>query len=156
MFNLYNLIINISPSAFVCYKRIIWLENKMAQNAPTDVTQYVTLNPKDKISFAVGVDKSALFLNNSSTTKNIAYKIRTTQPLIFVVKPNSGIIEAMSEAKIEINYVPNEVSPVSIQNFISSSTICVQSANQPFVHTVRLKRRREQVPSPGRLHAPRK
>ena len=130
----------------------------MAQNAPTDVAQYVTLNPKDKISFAVGVDKSALFLNNTSPTKNIAYKIRTTQPLIFVVKPNSGIIEAMSEAKIEINYVPNEVSPLSIRNFISSFKICVKSANQPFhsVHTVRLKRRRKQVPSPGRLHAPRK
>ena len=119
MFNLYNLIINISPSAFVCYKRIIWLENKMAQNAPTDVAQYVALNPKDKVSFSVGVDKSALFINNSSPTKNIAYKIRTTQPLIFVVKPNSGIIEAMSEAKIEINYVPNEVRPNSIQIFIS-------------------------------------
>ena len=108
----------------------------MAQNAPTDVAQYVTLNPKDKISFAVGVDKSALFLNNTSPTKNIAYKIRTTQPLIFVVKPNSGIIEAMSEAKIEINYVPNEVSPLSIRNFISSSSICVQSANHLIILSI--------------------
>lgn len=128
----------------------------MAQNAPTDVAQYVTLNPKDKISFSVGVDKSVLFINNTSPTKNIAYKIRTTQPLIFVVKPNSGIIEAMSEAKIEINYVPNEVRLFSIRNFISSFTKDLQSANQTFysVHTVCLKRRRKQVPSPGRLHAP--
>ena len=129
----------------------------MAQNAPNDVAQYVTLNPKDKISFSVGVDKSALFINNSSPTKNIAYKIRTTQPLIFVVKPNSGIIEAMSEAKIEINYVPNEVSPSSIRNFISSAARHPQLANQPLnsFHIVCLKRRRKQVSSPSRLHAPR-
>ena len=84
----------------------------------SDVAQYVALTPKDKITFAVGNQLSTLIINNNSPTKNIVYKIRTTQPLCYVVKPNSGIIEAMNEAKIEINYVPNSVSVESICSLI--------------------------------------
>ena len=70
----------------------------------------MSLNPRDKITFPAGHNLSFLEIKNNSPTKNIVYKIRTTQPLCYVVKPNSGIIEAMSESKVEINYVPNTVS----------------------------------------------
>ena len=66
--------------------------------------------PSDRITFSVDNHVSGLTIKNNSPTKNIVYKIRTTQPLCYVVKPNSGIIEAMSESKVEINYVPNTVS----------------------------------------------
>ena len=73
----------------------------------------MALNPRDKISFVAGNNLSTLIINNNSPTKNIVYKIRTTQPLCYVVKPNAGIIEAMNEARIETNYVPNTVSPIT-------------------------------------------
>ena len=85
----------------------------MAQQTPTDVSQYVALSPNDKITFLPGNNLSNLLINNNSPTRNIVYKIRTTQPLCYVVKPNSGIIEAMNQAKIEINYVPNTVSLIN-------------------------------------------
>lgn len=51
----------------------------------------------------------------------MAFKIRTTQPLCFVVKPNSGIIEAGATASIEINYVPNEVNILDLMQAIKNT-----------------------------------
>ena len=85
-------------------------QSKMAQSQATDVNKFVTLDPGSCINFADEKGLSTLNILNSSPTKNIAFKIRTTQPLCFVVKPNSGIVEAGSKAVIEINYVPNMVS----------------------------------------------
>ena len=85
----------------------------MAQSQATDVNKFVTLDPGSCINFADEKGLSTLNILNSSPTKNIAFKIRTTQPLCFVVKPNSGIVEAGSKAVIEINYVPNMVSDLT-------------------------------------------
>ena len=74
-----------------------------------DLGIHVTLTPADKITFVKGENTSKLYIKNSSN-KNIAFKIRTTQPLCFMVKPNSGILEAMTQASAEIQYVANEVS----------------------------------------------
>ena len=73
--------------------------------------QFVTLNPSNHIAFMNGAKISQLEIINSSPTKNIVFKIRTTQPLCFVVKPNSGIIDAMGRSKVDINFVQSgEVS----------------------------------------------
>lgn len=74
----------------------------MAQNVMTDVGSFVALDPPQKISFIEGKNISLLQISNTSPTKNVAFKIRTTQPLCYVVKPNSGIIEAMGKATAEI------------------------------------------------------
>ena len=76
----------------------------------TDVGQFVTVNPSGSVQFKPGVKQTYLAIKNSSPTKNIVFKVRTTQPLSFVVKPNQGIVEADSETQVEINYVPNPVS----------------------------------------------
>ena len=75
----------------------------------TDVGQFVALDPPQVITFVTGENMGHLEIANTSPTKNIAFKIRTTQPLCYVVKPNAGIIEAMGKIKAEINFVPNEV-----------------------------------------------
>ena len=82
----------------------------------TDVSSFVQLKPSQFISFPYKSLKTEFVVANSSPDKNVAFKIRTTMPLLFVVKPNSGIIEANSEARIDINYVPNDVSRQSIAN----------------------------------------
>mmetsp|Transcript_37677 Transcript_37677/g.45845 ORF Transcript_37677/g.45845 Transcript_37677/m.45845 type:complete len:117 (+) Transcript_37677:89-439(+) len=74
----------------------------------TDVGQFVALDPPQVITFVTGENMGHLEIANTSPTKNIAFKIRTTQPLCYVVKPNAGIIEAMGKIKAEINFVPNE------------------------------------------------
>lgn len=76
----------------------------------SDVKHFVTLEPSSIIEFEYGNNISNLKVINSSPTKNIAFKIRTTQPLCYVVKPNSGIIEAKKFAMVDINFVPNDVS----------------------------------------------
>ena len=80
------------------------------------MAQFVTLNPNNHIAFMNGAKISQLEIINSSPTKNIVFKIRTTQPLCFVVKPNSGIIDAMGRSKVDINFVQSgEVSKAIIR-----------------------------------------
>ena len=81
----------------------------------TDVGQFVALNPTQVITFVTGENVGHLQIQNTSPTRNIAFKIRTTQPLCYVVKPNAGIIEAMGKVKAEINFVPNEVSSIRVR-----------------------------------------
>ena len=69
----------------------------------TNVSDFVTLSPANEIQFTLDDTKpnnvaqqliSSLKLINESPTKNIVYKIKTTAPRNYVVKPNQGIIEA--------------------------------------------------------------
>ena len=76
----------------------------------TNVREFVTLTPDKAIMFVKGENLGKLEIANTSPNRNIAFKIRTTQPLCFVVRPNSGVIEANGKATTEIQYVPNEVS----------------------------------------------
>ena len=71
-----------------------------------------------------GAKVSQLEIINSSPTKNIVFKIRTTQPLCFVVKPNSGIIDAMGRSKVDINFVQSgEVSKAFIREKALTSVL---------------------------------
>ena len=86
------------------------------------MAQFVTLNPNNHIAFMNGAKISQLEIINSSPTKNIVFKIRTTQPLCFVVKPNSGIIDAMGRSKVDINFVQSgEVSKAIIREKLLTS-----------------------------------
>lgn len=115
----------------------------MAQ-ANTDVSQFVSLNPESHITFAQGTQKTDLIISNRSSTKNVCFKIRTTMPMLFVVKPISGIIEAGKDAKIEINYVQIDVS--STRRETQTHFDCVAAAGETWQPI------RCQVPSPSCLH----
>ena len=68
----------------------------------TNVSEFVTLNPATEIQFTLDDSKgdvvqqliSSLQITNTSPTRNIVYKIKTTAPRNYVVKPNQGILEA--------------------------------------------------------------
>lgn len=54
-----------------------------------------------------------LKIHNSAAAnagKNIAFKIKTTAPKFYQVKPFQGIVEPMTTSTIEIDYVPIPVS----------------------------------------------
>lgn len=55
--------------------------------------------------------KSYLTLTNVSQG-NVAYKVKTTTPRFYVVKPNQGIIERGQKITIDITLIP---SPVKLQ-----------------------------------------
>ena len=84
----------------------------------TDVQKFVQMKPSERVVFKHDSNVSQLEISNFSPTRNIVFKIRTTQPLCYVVKPNSGIIEASGKAVIDINYVPNDVSTTAHLNCI--------------------------------------
>lgn len=77
----------------------------------TDVGQYIVTKPEREIPFEAGASISNLEISNESPTKNIVFKIRTTEPLCFVVKPNQGIIDAGKKASVTIHFVPKETVP---------------------------------------------
>ena len=84
----------------------------------TDVSEYVTLIPANEVVFAIDETQanvaqqlvSSFKIQNTSATRNIVYKIKTTAPRNYVVKPNQGIIGASGEAGVEITFVPSQVS----------------------------------------------
>ena len=89
----------------------------------TDVSEFVTLIPASEVSFKINdIDEnqanvaqqliSNFKIRNTSQTRNIVYKIKTTAPRNYVVKPNQGIIGAQGEAVVEITFVPSQVSGV--------------------------------------------
>ena len=55
--------------------------------------------------------KATLTITNVSAG-NVAYKVKTTAPKAYVVKPNQGIIEARQNVQIEISFVPVPVGQI--------------------------------------------
>jgi len=78
-----------------------------------DPYRFVTLSPESgELTFQkprpgepANQLKATLTITNVSTG-NVAYKVKTTAPKAYVVKPNQGIIEARQNVEIEISFVP--------------------------------------------------
>ena len=79
-----------------------------------EVREKIVINPSKVILFnsnTVSEDNvSKLTLQNTSTSRCIAFKIRTTAPKNYSVKPNQGIIDCSSQVVVDITYCPSEVS----------------------------------------------
>ena len=117
----------------------------------TDVSEFVTLIPASEVSFKINdIDEnqanvaqqliSNFKIRNTSQTRNIVYKIKTTAPRNYVVKPNQGIIGAQGEAVVEITFVPSQVSGVH-----ADWSLWFYPAKQSI---------REQIPRVSSLHWP--
>ena len=81
----------------------------------TNVSDSVTLTPASEVQFRIDDVQSnvaqqlvsTLKVSNTSQTRNIVYKIKTTAPRNYVVKPNQGILEAQKDIDVEITFVPS-------------------------------------------------
>ena len=81
----------------------------------TNVSDSVTLTPASEVLFRIDDSQSnvaqqlvsTLKVSNTSQTRNIVYKIKTTAPRNYVVKPNQGILEAQKDIDVEITFVPS-------------------------------------------------
>jgi len=64
----------------------------------------VTLDPNQEIKFFKQADQSmkAFITIDNISPQNVAFKIKTTQPKFYVVKPNQSIIEKNQNMIIDI------------------------------------------------------
>lgn len=70
------------------------------------VSDFAKLTPDQEIQFTFDTSQanvtqqlvSSMQIENISPLRNIVYKIKTTAPRNYVVKPNQGIIEAKGKA----------------------------------------------------------
>jgi hypothetical protein len=79
-----------------------------------EVKEKIVITPAKEIQFksnTVSDDNvSKLTLQNLSTSRCIAFKIKTTAPKNYVVKPNQGIIDCESTVTVDVTFCPSEVS----------------------------------------------
>ena len=63
----------------------------------------LALEPSSELGFKGPFDKVSLatFTISNPTEKRIAFKIRTTAPKQYCVKPNSGILDPIKSIKVE-------------------------------------------------------
>ena len=107
---------------------------------PDHVSQAVvidTMNPEGGILFEKnpqdeGRMTSQFLIVNNSESRNVAFKIKTTAPLCYVVKPNSGIINAKQSQRLHILYVHNDVS-IPISSVASANTFHFTDQQGPLV-----------------------
>ena len=53
--------------------------------------------------------KAALVITNTSKG-NLAYKVKTTAPRHYVVKPNQGVLDPGAKISVDITLIPTAVS----------------------------------------------
>jgi len=73
--------------------------------------QMLKLTPPDKISFRPpfnSVSNSELLLQNP-TRQTLAFKIKTTAPKRYCVRPNAGIVEPNDEAEVQVMLQPGSI-----------------------------------------------
>ena len=63
--------------------------------------QAIKINPSTILSFSKG--KAYLDITSTKSDTNVAYKIKTTAPKLFVVKPIQGIVMPNATQKVEVS-----------------------------------------------------
>ena len=53
--------------------------------------------------------KATLLIHNVAKGSNLAYKVKTTAPRHYVVKPNQGILDVGQTIAIDITLIPSAV-----------------------------------------------
>ena len=68
----------------------------MAEATSQDWTKYATINPDQTVIFKEnkedGKGFSSLEIINKSQSEHIVFKVKTTEPNNYIVRPNQGII----------------------------------------------------------------
>ncbi|ETV73869.1 hypothetical protein, variant [Aphanomyces astaci] len=63
----------------------------------------ITLEPADSLSFSLSTNstpQAALTISNPSSVENVAFKVKTTRPMRYLVRPNQGVIGPNSSATV--------------------------------------------------------
>lgn len=87
-----------------------------------EVKDKIVIHPSKEILFTsntVGdINTSKLTLSNIDKTKCIAYKIKTTAPKNYSVKPNMGIIDCSSNVVVDITFCPSDNNNIAMNKFL--------------------------------------
>ncbi|CAI4227431.1 unnamed protein product [Auanema sp. JU1783] len=86
----------------------------------TSKTTFLTIDPKDTISFEGRLDKevSAILMVTNDTNTSQCLKIKCTNNAIFRIRPVISIVGAGGTAQINVTYMPNGKTPVSYLHHI--------------------------------------
>ncbi|KAG9403190.1 hypothetical protein AC1031_006742 [Aphanomyces cochlioides] len=63
----------------------------------------ITIDPSDSLTFTLAANSSpqaALTISNPSSVENVAFKVKTTRPMRYLVRPNQGVIGPNSSATV--------------------------------------------------------
>jgi len=63
----------------------------------------VILDPMDSLTFTLisgNSSQAALTISNTHVTENIAFKVKTTRPMRYLVRPNQGVVAPKSNATV--------------------------------------------------------
>jgi hypothetical protein len=83
----------------------------------------VSIDPTEELRFigsptdSTGQLKSALSITNVSRD-NLAYKVKTTAPRQYIVKPNQGILEPGARITVDISLIPAPENNIEDNKFL--------------------------------------
>ena len=98
-----------------------------------DWRKFVTVDPPASISFMLYPEDSRPFtwvtLINKSD-QEILFKVKTTKPMSYLVRPSQGIIQSNSNIKVQVLFNHKLDSEVSFNHLNDTVTLMVQEENQ--------------------------
>ena len=74
-----------------------------------------------------------LTIINTSPDRNVAYKVKTTAPKNYVVKPNQGIIEEQGAVKVEITLIPSSNNKIEDNKFLVQVAFTSLKASEGYI-----------------------
>lgn len=114
-----------------------------------------TLEPSDSLSFTLKeketTSQSSLKISNTNATDSVLFKVKTTRPLRYLVRPNQGIILPLESATVILVLQAKDVVELSNMSVadrsISNDKFLVQAAtvDVPFVEHVQSLGTKEQA-----------
>ncbi|KDO24230.1 hypothetical protein SPRG_09866 [Saprolegnia parasitica CBS 223.65] len=87
--------------AFVFLPSFAWPQKDSMDSS--SAAHSITLDPTDSLAFALALGSSpqaALVISNPSSVENVAFKVKTTRPMRYLVRPNQGVIGPNSSATV--------------------------------------------------------
>ena len=89
----------------------------------------VTVSPSDELDFVVGAGPAVVHLRNVSA-QNVLYRVKTTAPGRYLVKPHQGLLPPGQEVKVYISFTPSD-SPSTTNAKFQIQAACWDSGPVP-------------------------
>lgn len=72
----------------------------------------VTVSPSDELDFGVGAGPAVVLLRNVSA-QNVIYRVKTTAPERYLVKPHQGVLSPGQGVEVNISFKPSDFPPTN-------------------------------------------
>eukprot|EP00112_Aurelia_sp_Birch-Aquarium-sp1_P009477 Seg2078.8 transcript_id=Seg2078.8/GoldUCD/mRNA.D3Y31 product="Motile sperm domain-containing protein 2" protein_id=Seg2078.8/GoldUCD/D3Y31 len=100
----------------------------------------ITICPADEIVFCGSANTSGEVLNiltiTNTISTNVAYKVKTTSPENYRVRPSSGLVAPQNSVEINIHLQPGHSEHVSKDKFLILSALVPEKEKMPDLNTM--------------------